>query len=192
MAFPLQHTINTSFRLVTAPATAQIVCPEELRTYCQTFDPEFDAELLQFQRDAIEYIETITGRQLITATWKLILDRFPAVIELRKPPIQSVSEITYIDENGIEQTLSPALYQVDTDNEPGRIVPAYGQTWPAIRCQPQAVQVEFVAGYGLAAVIPEGLKTAIKWYVKGEFKRCDLLPDVDRMLGRYQWREISA
>lgn len=192
MAYPQQHQIRTSFRLVTAPATTGIVCPDDLRSYCQTFDPVFDAELQQFQRDAIEYIETITERQLITATWKLILDRFPAVIELRKPPVQSVTSITYIDEDGAEQTLSDSLYQVDTDDEPARIVPAYDQSWPSIRCQPQAVQVEFVAGYGLADDIPDGLKTAIKWYVKGEFRRCDLMEDVDRVLGRYQWRGISA
>lgn len=192
MSYPLQHNLITSFRLVTAPTTTGIVCAEDLRSYCNTFDPAFDADLAQYQRDAIEYIETVTGRQLITATWKLILDRFPAVIELRKPPIQSVDSITYIDEDGVEQTLNASLYQVDSDNEPGRIVPAYDQSWPATRCQPQAVQVEFTAGYGGRDEIPEGIKTAIKWYVKGEFRRCDMLADVDRMLGRFQWREISA
>jgi hypothetical protein len=41
---------------------------------------------------------------------------------------------------------------VDAKSEPGRIVPAYGKVWPSTRYEPNAVQVRFVAGYGLEAL----------------------------------------
>lgn len=75
------------------------------------------------------------------------------------PPLQSVSSIKYIDTDGVQQTLDPTLYTVDTVSEPARITPAYGTTWPAIRNQINAVEVTFVCGYGAAANVPQGIKS---------------------------------
>lgn len=192
MSILYQHQINSSFRLVTPPTTTAILCAADLRAYVRQFDTEFDSRLMDYQRDAIEDIETKTGRQLITATWELVLDRFPVEIELRKPPIQSVESVQYVDSDGVLQTLDSTKYQVDIDNEPGRIQPAYGVCWPETRCQIQAVIVRFVCGYGDESDIPEGIKTAIKWYVKGEHNECDMMDAITNMLGRFQWRSISA
>ena len=99
--------------------------------------------------------ERATGRQLMTATWDLVLDRFPictTYIELPRPPLQLVSSVTYVDENGDDQTLSEYDYTVDAPVGPtcqrGRILLNYAEVWPITRCQPNAVTVRFVAGYG--------------------------------------------
>lgn len=100
--------------------------------------------------------EQETRRYLVTQTLDRVLDRFSHVITL--PPCQSVTSITYVDQDGITQTLAADQYQVDVSGEPARITPAYGLVWPSPRCQPNAVTVRFVAGYGASAAVPDGIK----------------------------------
>lgn len=97
--------------------------------------------------------EQATRRQFITATWDLRIDhRFPCEIVIPRPPLQSVTSITYVDTAGVTQTLAADQYQVDAPSGPqaqrGRIRPVYGVIWPITRCQMNAVTVRFVAGYG--------------------------------------------
>ena len=142
-------------------------------------DEADDAPLLtDFIAAARRYVEEITRRQLVTATWQLKLDDFPlsaaAVsrnypffgsdrsIRLPRPPLQSVTEITYIDTAGDSQTLAPTVYDVDTFSEPGRIALAFDQQWPAIRNQIDAVTIEFVCGYGAVAAVPSTFKQMIR------------------------------
>jgi uncharacterized phiE125 gp8 family phage protein len=76
--------------------------------------------------------------------------------------LQSVVAITYVDGNGDTQTLDSSIYTVDGDSEPGRVYPAYGECWPAPRCIPKAVKVQYVAGYGDAADdVPARIRLAI-------------------------------
>ncbi|MGE0460903.1 MAG: hypothetical protein AB7Q16_06000 [Vicinamibacterales bacterium] len=98
--------------------------------------------------------ELATMRQLITATWAETFDDWPCegYIEVPRPPLQSVSSITYVDPAGVTQTWSPSLYVVDAPAGPratrGRIAPAHGQSWPSVRMQLNAITVTFIAGYG--------------------------------------------
>ena len=61
--------------------------------------------------------------------------------------------------------LNALLYAVDTDSEPGLVVPAYGESWPSARDEVNAVRVRFVAGYGDASDVPAAIKTWIKMRV---------------------------
>jgi len=69
--------------------------------------------------------------------------------------------ITYVDTNGDEQTLDPSQYQVGTHELVGAIDEAYGVCWPAVRCQMDAISVEYTAGYTQASPMPEGIRQAI-------------------------------
>ena len=73
-------------------------------------------------------------------------------------PVQSVTEIKYIDLNGVLQTLDSAKYIVDTNSTQGRIAPAFGQYWPVTQMRQDAVQIKFVAGY---AKVPASIRLAI-------------------------------
>jgi len=48
---------------------------------------------------------------------------------------------------------------VGASSEPARITPAFGLIWPVTRWQMNAVRVRFVAGYGNASAVPQGIKT---------------------------------
>ena len=142
--------------------------------------------------------ETLTGRQMITARWKLVLDAFPChAILLAKCPVQSVVNIQYLDMNGMSQTLPLIDYVVDTACEPARITPVFGKTWPPTLPQIGAVTITFDAGYGAAAAVPEGIKSWIKLRVGSLYAhreemsilmrgRIDPLPFVDGLLDPYR------
>jgi uncharacterized phiE125 gp8 family phage protein len=108
--------------------------------------------------------ENYTLHALVTQTLELVLDAFPTGgIELPMPPLQSVTSIKYIDDDGVEQTLGASLYSVDTDTIPGLITPAYDEEWPTdVRDQVNAVRVRYVAGFGAASDVPEDIRTWIK------------------------------
>lgn len=121
---------------------------------------------------ARRHAESFTRRQLITATWQLIMDGFPSgsLIEVPRPPLQSVTSITYTDADGDTQPVSADDYDVDTKNQPGRIEPSYGNSWPSTRDEMNTVTVTYKAGYGDAATdVPEDIVAAVKllvanWY----------------------------
>lgn len=104
--------------------------------------------LISAAREACE--DRIEGTIPVTA-WQLTLDAFPDAIKLPRGPVVSVDSVKYLDSSGVEQTLSPPDYLVDTASTPGYIVPAYGKTWPETREQINAVTVDYTAGAATAA-----------------------------------------
>lgn len=108
-----------------------------------------DAYLAGLISAAREAMEVWCKRAWITQTWKLTLDRFPTwEIAVPRPPLQSVTTIQYVDDNGTTQTLDASAYLVALNRKPGRITPAYNTVWPVARNVTEAVTVTYVAGYG--------------------------------------------
>lgn len=148
------------------PLTLAFVRDSHLRVTSGTVENDYITSLM---KTSFRRAERVTQRSLIPQQKALVLDRFPCwAIELPQPPCVSVESITYLDEDGAEQTLSgsPAEYDVSLPSGPtagrARITPLYGMSWPAARCQPDAVTVTFTAGYPLAgsrevADIPEDI-----------------------------------
>ncbi len=140
---------------------------------------------------AVDVMERDLGRALITQTWKLSLDDLPAarssqrgrqglsdtvdesdptawargtgraVIELPKPPLQSVTSWTTYDNAGVGTVISSTLYLVDKRADPGRIVLLDGFALPSGIRSGQGLEIIFVAGYGAAAAVPASLKLAL-------------------------------
>lgn len=146
-----------------AAATQPAVTLEEAKTQIGLYGGDLDELVTRLINAATESVERYTGRALVTQTWRLSLDEFPVgEIRVPRPPLGSISSVAYTDENGTNQTLSDSLYVVTTDIEPARIEPAYGEVWPATRCQREAVRVTYTAGYGGdATAVPEAIRHAI-------------------------------
>ena len=134
---------------------------------------------------ARERAEVITGRSLITSNWTYWLDCFPygwqentgparntinrfqnwwadnQVLRIPKTPLQSVTSVQYMPSyGGTYQTLSPSLYTVDTASNPGCISPVSNYYWPFSWTIRNAVQIEFVAGYG--SFVPQTILVAMR------------------------------
>lgn len=139
-------------------------------------DDSLIASLLSASRG---FLEEEFGRAFITQTLQVVFDAFPAdlcsAIELPRPPLQSVSSITYVDANGVSGTVASADYFIDQISAPGRVAPKPGKSWPGNGLRAVAgVTVEYVAGYGDAQEdIPPSTKQAIllllgHWYLNRE------------------------
>ena len=119
-------------------------------------------------------------RTLISTVWRLTLDAFPTastgykdgLIRLPMGKTIAVQSVKYVDESGALQTLAADQYLVDLAGDVARIAPAYGTTWPAVRSQPGAVQVNYTAGYGAtAASVPAPIKSWIGLAVGDLYER---------------------
>lgn len=135
-----------------------------------------------------------TGRSIAKCTWSQQLDAFPAGgLRLLWPPLLSVEAIEYIDVDGAAQALPSASYTVDAHSEPGRLVPASGQSWPATADVLGAVVVSYTAGYGAAC--PEPIRQWMllqvgHWYRNRESVNVgnivNTMPYADGLLDRYR------
>lgn len=156
-----------------APASEPISL-DEAKAHChiESDFTEDDTQVDAFIAAARESCEARTSRQLVEATWVLRLSGFPCgdVLELPKPPLKSVTSVAYVDPDGTTQTLSTDVYEMDPHTTPGRIVLKYGQVWPSVRCQRNAVIVTFVAGYTeVPKLLKQGMLMRIAhWYENRE------------------------
>lgn len=158
-AYLLLATISNN----TATTYTDNIADASLGVGAPTANTTADPDLMSLVKAARSAAERITRRALITQTWDLYLDAFPCwELCIPKPTLQSIVEITYVDTDGMTQTLAADQCLVDTATEPARITPAFGLVWPVTRWQTNAVKVRFIAGYGAAAAVPDGIKLWMK------------------------------
>jgi len=151
-----------SLTIITQP-TFEPITLEEARAHLRVTSSDDDALIVGYMLAARQHVEDYLGRSLITRTLEVTIDDgLPCEIELPRPPLASVTFVTYVDTAGATQTLSAGLYQVVTGMVGGKIVPAYGASWPSTRCQSDAVTVRYVAGYGANSTsVPDAIRMAI-------------------------------
>lgn len=154
--------------LKTAPAVEPLSL-EEVKAHLN-IEADFtddDSLLNGYIAAARQLGENLTRRQFVPATYELVIDEFPAdgAIELPRPPLQAVDSITYLDTDGVEQTLGTDYYRVDTDSEPGRVLLAYDKSWPSTQSVPNAVRVRYQTGYPLDASSDPTTPQAIKQWM---------------------------
>lgn len=156
--------------LETAPVNDPVTLGEVKEHIHVDFNNE-DARIADFIKAATQRLDGrdgSLGRCLVTQTWNLTLDRFASEIAIPLPPCQSIDAITYVDPDGVTQTLAPTEYQAFALGtvEGAKVRPAYGKSWPTIRHAPEAVTITFTAGFGDDPEdIPEPIRTAIKMRV---------------------------
>lgn len=151
--------MSSYVRIAVEPAI-EPVSLADAKLWCRVDDDDTaqDAIINLLIRAARERAEEITGRALIERTLDLILDAFPdpdQTIELPYSPITGVESITYIDRDGITQTLegSPTQWHLDADT--ARLQPLYGENWPTTRDQAGAVRIRYTCGYAVTGS-PDG------------------------------------
>ena len=116
---------------------------------------------------ARRYAETLTHRGFITQTWILRLNGFGGggPIYLPRPPLVSITTVTYTDTAGTAGTAWAASSTGYTLEQPSgdhalhaSIRPSYAQSYPSTRDIVDSVVITYVAGYGAASAVPVGIK----------------------------------
>ncbi len=175
------HAISNRPALTkTGEPSVEPVTTAEMKAHLRVDIGDDDALIDSLIQAARALAEVWTWRTFINSTYTLKLAAFRNEMELPRPPLGSVSGITYLDTDGNSQTLAVTVYDVDTDSEPGRVTLTLNETWPLTQDVIHAVTITFVAGYGSAASdVPETIKSAIKLLVGGMYEH------------REHWSEIK-
>lgn len=159
-----------ALKLITPPAVEPVTL-NEAKAHMRVDGTDEDSLIEQLIKVARRWCEKYQRRAYITQTWELWLDGWPQdaagnssdYIYIPRPPLQSVSSVKYYDTDDVEYTLDGADYFVDDKSEPGRIVLAYGKSWPSTTLRPaNGICVTFVTGYGNTGDdVPGEVKQAI-------------------------------
>lgn len=147
-----------------------LVTLEEAQLQLRVDNAEENERLEALVAAATEQAERYSRRALVTQTWRLTLDEWPAgPIVVPMPPLTSVESVKYLDTAGVLRTLAADQYVVTTDHEPGLIDRAYGVSWPAVRAVRGTIRVEFTCGYGDPDDVPASLREAVLRIVEAQY-----------------------
>lgn len=152
-----------AIKIITEPSVEPVTL-QEAKNHLRILHDDEDTTIEAYMKATRRYVEQVlTWRALITQEIELALDSFRKEIKLPRPPLKEVENIKYTDKDGQEHTIDSDKYIVDTHSEPGRVVLAYGESWPSDILYPvNAVKIEYEAGYGdNPEDVPAELKQAI-------------------------------
>lgn len=123
-----------------------------------------DALITRLVAAATDEAERQAARSFCTRTIDLVLDTWPSnnVILLEYPPVQSITSITYYDENNAAADMPTNDYIAVLDVTPPVVMLAKNAVWPSAALRAVApIRVRCVAGYGAAAAVPSRYKALI-------------------------------
>lgn len=171
---------------------------EEAKTHLRVDFADDDTYIDALIDLAYDEVERYTRRALLTQTLRLTLPRFPVqadsikqgrfidpaldgtwvsrsdgVITLPRPPVQSITNIKYYNENNVLTTWPTDEWESDLYADspwvphlyPTRITPSFGYTFPVTYSRLDAVQVNYVAGWESASAIPKPIIHAMKMLI---------------------------
>jgi uncharacterized phiE125 gp8 family phage protein len=141
---------------------------------------------------AIEHVENITGRKLLTQTWEYYLDEFPDddFIKLPWGNLQSITSIIYKDSDGTETTMTVTTeYLAELNAEGiGRVVLPYDVSWPDFTAYPsKPITIKFVCGWTTAELVPYAIKVALKMICADMYENRE-----GRVLTSFNYQENKA
>lgn len=159
----------------TVPPVGQAITLQQSRDKCRISTSDEDGELELLIEAVTDYLDGpagILGRAIVTQTWLLELDSWPAMLTIPLEPVQSVT-VEWLDAASLVTELDAANYVLD-------VVPAArtvlrwvdGAQLPVTGTQPHPVRVTIVAGFGDAAAVPAVLKKTMlrmveHWHLGG-------------------------
>lgn len=150
---------------------------------------------------ARERAEQITRRAFVRQQLRAVYPSFTArALELRRPPLIELVQVTYYDLDNAVQTLSGATYVLQDGLLVPRLVLATGQAWPETYPRDDAVRIDYWAGYPTTGSpissytdqIPKNIKRAILIGAQLELDtlssdhRRDLEATLQRLLASYR------
>lgn len=138
---------------------------DDAKAHLQVTRDEDDVYISELITQARKFAEGYTNRTIAKQSFRCLFDAFPCEIELPRVELISVDLFEYVDANGSTQT--QASYVARKNSVSAKLIPAYGQSWPATEAGYDKVTVEFTAGYENGSV-PSDIQAAIKLIV-GEF-----------------------
>jgi uncharacterized phiE125 gp8 family phage protein len=160
--------------VIKTAATKEPITLEEVKAMVglETDQSQFDGLIRSLIAGAIDYFEEETNTVLMSQTWYGYIEDWPLeddYIEIRKPPLKSITAIKYTTSAGGDPTEWPkGQYVIDINIEPGRVYLGYLKDYPSAVLAPtsNAIQIEFVCGYVKESDVPFNIKNALKQLIE--------------------------
>jgi len=117
------------------------------------------------------HVESLTGKALVTQSWRAVLDAWPAdrAVGLPVKPVTALEAVRVFDETDDEHALDLDQFQL----EPGRVLlPPAIEGVPSLR-ERLGIEIDYVAGFGVAAEVPADLRRALLALVAHWFENRD-------------------
>lgn len=179
----------TSLRRTTEPA-ALAVSRSTAKSHLRVTGTDEDTLIDLYIAAAVQHVEDATGRSLINQGWTMKLDGFSPLtrsrmaalqispsavaawsrqygwsgdrIVLPRPPLTAVTAFTYLDADGVLQTVDPSIYTTDAASDPGMIRLDPDSLWPETDDTDPSVTIVYTAGFGAAETnIPAAIRQAL-------------------------------
>tara|TARA_R110000824_G_scaffold249118_1_gene438063 strand:- start:155 stop:730 length:576 start_codon:yes stop_codon:yes gene_type:complete len=160
-----------TLRRVTPPATDPITL-EEAKDQCEVDYPDRDDYITRLIKTAVSFVdgEGILGRAMVSQTWAQWVGQSPGVVRITMGPFIDLTGVSYYDTDGALQVANAADFEVRLDGDFVNVRPKNGKAWPAAQSRDDAIKIEFTAGYGTAADVPDNIKHALLLMVGHWFK----------------------
>ena len=187
-----------SLTLITGPA-GEPLSLAELKAYLRVSGESEDTLIGEIAIAARRHVEALTGLALVTQSWRLTLDQWPSgmgaqkPVALARPPVQAVTGVS-IHDGDDWQAMDEDAYTL-VPGHPARLLLERIPPRPA----PAAggIRIDFTAGFGNAASVPQSLKQAIRYLAAHYHERrtphaetrIEAVPDTVAAL-LAPWREV--
>lgn len=155
---------------VIAPALKPVTL-DQAKEQTRVSGSDDDAYLESLISRAVAYVDAqgVLGRAMVTQTWAQSMQYPNGRVHLKMATVQSLSAVKFYDDANVLQTANLADYRLVAGVDFAYVEPVIGSAWPTAFDRIDAVQVEFMAGYGLAADVPENICHALlllieHWY----------------------------
>ncbi|PTW57658.1 putative phiE125 gp8 family phage protein [Breoghania corrubedonensis] len=159
--------------ILISPPAGEPVSLAQAKAFLRVDHNDEDALIEALVTAARLQVENATGRALMSQGWRTVLDAWPAhrVVRITRSPVAAIDAVTVYDADGVASVLDPDDLRLDTAGRPSRLV--VSASAPAPGTAVNGIEIDFTAGYGTAADVPEPLTLAIRrlvahWYENRE------------------------
>lgn len=147
--------------ILASPPAMEPVTLAAAKLHCRIDGSDEDTLVAWLITAARALVEEQSGRALVTQSFELRIDHWPALLFLPRPPAVAVESITYTDDAGHTATLAPAAYALRTGVQPAYLRFDSSLRPAATLADDAAICVRYTAGYGSADDVPAPLRQAI-------------------------------
>ena len=168
------------FSASTEPTIDDAQMLADAKLYLRVTGHDADGEIHRMMHAAIRNFQKRASRQVLTRTLVLNLDCFPlrSWIDIPRPPLQSITSITYTDGDDAGQTWAATEYDVLTEIEPGRVRLAHDKSYPTNA--PRDIVITYVAGYGTTwSSIPHDVQDCLLHVLSHKYYQRDGAPELE-------------
>lgn len=153
--------------ILITPPVAEPLTLAEAKAWLRVEHDDDDAVIGVLITSARSLVEQETRRALITQSWRVVRDAWPAGgrIEVSPAPVRQVVAARVYDSAGVAQAVDATLFTLATGGAPGVLGFLPGSLpWPGRAVA--GIEVDIETGYGAdGSAVPEPLRQAIRLLV---------------------------